>query len=46
MNQLYLVPDIHDLEYSVQLAGEYGCAYEYNDFLLRQYWMIRKDRMK
>lgn len=32
MNQLYLVPDIHDLEYSVQLAGEYGCAFEYNDF--------------
>ena len=32
MNQLYLVPDIQDMEHSVQLAEEYGCAFEYNDF--------------
>lgn len=32
MNQLYLVPDIQDIEHSVQLAKEYGCAFEYNDF--------------
>lgn len=32
MNQLYLVPDIQDMEHSVQLADEYGCAFEYNDF--------------
>ncbi len=32
MKQLYLVPDIQDMEHSIQLAREYGCAFEYNDF--------------
>lgn len=32
MNQLYLVPDIQDIEHSVRLAEEYSCAFEYNDF--------------
>ncbi len=32
MKQLYLVPDIQDLEHSLRLAAEYGCAFEYNDF--------------
>lgn len=32
MSQLYLVPDIRDIGHSIQLAGEYDCAFEYNDF--------------
>ena len=31
MERLYLVPDIQDMEHSVRLAEEYGCAFEYND---------------
>lgn len=32
MSQLYLVPDIRDIGHSIQLAREYDCAFEYNDF--------------
>lgn len=32
MKRLYLVPDGNDIERSVGLAEEYGCAFEFNDF--------------
>lgn len=32
MSRLYLIPDIQDIERIQQLAGEYDCAFEYNDF--------------
>ncbi|MGN1170125.1 MAG: sugar phosphate isomerase/epimerase family protein [Lachnospiraceae bacterium] len=32
MGQVYIVPDRQDMERFVSLAGEYGAAFEYNDF--------------
>ena len=32
MSRLFLIPDIQDMERMKQLAGEYDCAFEYNDF--------------
>ena len=32
MGQVYIIPDRQDVERSVSLAGEYGAAFEYNDF--------------
>lgn len=32
MGQVYIIPDRQDIERSVSLAGEYGAAFEYNDF--------------
>ena len=32
MSRLYLIPDIQDMERIQQLADEYNCAFEYNDF--------------
>lgn len=32
MTKLYLTPDIRDVERSVRLAEEYGCAFEFSDF--------------
>lgn len=32
MNRLYLIPDREDMERIGQLADDYGCSYEYNDF--------------
>lgn len=34
MSRGYIIPDRMDMEKSVRLAGEYGCAFEYNDFYL------------
>lgn len=34
MSRGYIIPDRADMETSVRLAGEYGCAFEYNDFFL------------
>lgn len=32
MNRLYLIPDRADMERTSQLARDYGCSFEYNDF--------------
>ncbi len=32
MGQVYIIPDRQDMERFVSLAGEYGAAFEYNDF--------------
>ena len=34
MSRGYIIPDRTEIERSVRLAGEYGCAFEYNDFYL------------
>ncbi len=34
MSRAYLIPDRNDIERSLELAGEYGCAFEYNDFFV------------
>ena len=36
MNDLYLIPDIHNLEKTVKLSKQYGAYFEYNDFFLPQ----------
>ncbi len=36
MNDLYLIPDIQNLERSVKLSKQYGAYFEYNDFFLPQ----------
>lgn len=32
MNRLYLIPDREEMELTGQLAADYGCSFEYNDF--------------
>lgn len=34
MKQIYLIPEYGNMERSLELAAEYGCAFEYNDFFL------------
>ena len=32
MKSLYLIPDINNLERTMELATQYGACFEYNDF--------------
>lgn len=34
MSRAYIIPDRAEIEKSLRLAGEYGCAFEYNDFYI------------
>lgn len=34
MKEIYLIPEYGNMEQSLELAKEYGCAFEYNDFYL------------
>ena len=34
MSKVYLIPDRKDIERSLELAEEYDCAFEYNDFFV------------
>lgn len=34
MSRGYIIPDRKEIETSLRLAGEYGCAFEYNDFFI------------
>lgn len=36
MSRAYIIPDRAEIQRSVQLAEEYGCAFEYNDFFAPQ----------
>ena len=34
MSRRYVIPDRADMQASIRLAEEYGCAFEYNDFFI------------
>ena len=36
MKDIYLIPDIYNLEKTMELAKEYEASFEYNDFFLPQ----------
>lgn len=36
MKDIYLIPDINNLERTMELAKQYGASFEYNDFFLPQ----------